>query len=655
MPPAGQTGANSAYRIGKYRILGRVGRGGMGVVYRAFDETLEREVALKVLALEANIDRESRQRFAIEAKAAAKLQHPNIVTVYELGEERGIPFIAMELLSGVDVDMLLRSEEALLLEESLDVMAQVCRGLAYAHSRRIVHRDIKPSNIRILDNGTSKILDFGIAKLGELTLTQSGTVLGTVHYMSPEQVHGLPLDGRSDVFSAGVILYEMCTKRRPFTGRTATEILDGILHSSVPPLPRALLSRAPRLQAVLDQALAKNVADRYPSADALADDLTALRAEVIQTGGSYDSTEATTLVNRAEKFMKDGRFDETIVDLSSYVTQNPNCLVARRMLRAARRERTQRQTAVEDGFPELLSTFGPMLETRDKATLTLATPAPRSQVGGRSMLLLGASLLVAAISAAVLLFTNAPRRSTGDDVTGSRTVTTQPTVAMPQPSRPVRGGASDTLKTLRIVSNPSGAAILLNGVAVDGVTPLSIEVDMSQAQRLELRLAGYAPHKTIISASAPIREELHFDLRPIMPLTAVVVASSYPIDLLWNDRIMARRQTSPRIEIPRGRHALRIEASEYFLRTDVVVDVADTPLSVSAPALGRLNVRANPDNCDIYIDGVFADNPPMHGRLIASGAHVVEFRWPDGFRTRKTVDVTAGGVSYVFGRREENP
>ena len=206
-------------RIGRYLITGRIGRGGMGMVYRGLDEALEREVAVKTLNAEGSLDADSRRRFEVEAKAAARLQHPNIVTVFELGEDRGLPFIAMEMLPGADLEALLRSGEEIPLAEKLDVVAQVCRGLAYAHERGIVHRDIKPSNVRLLEDGTAKIMDFGIAKLGGTHLTKTGMMVGTVHYMSPEQVRGKPLDGRSDVFSAGVILYELARRRAPLPGR----------------------------------------------------------------------------------------------------------------------------------------------------------------------------------------------------------------------------------------------------------------------------------------------------------------------------------------------------------------------------------------------------------------------------------------------------
>ena len=239
-------------RIGRYLITGRIGRGGMGMVYRGLDEALEREVAVKTLNAEGSLDADSRRRFEVEAKAAARLQHPNIVTVFELGEDRGLPFIAMEMLPGADLEALLRSGEEIPLTEKLDVVAQVCRGLAYAHERGIVHRDIKPSNVRLLEDGTAKIMDFGIAKLGGTHLTKTGMMVGTVHYMSPEQVRGKPLDGRSDVFSAGVILYELVAGERPFRGEGATQVLYKIVNEEPPPPDLAALGGlGPKLQAIL--------------------------------------------------------------------------------------------------------------------------------------------------------------------------------------------------------------------------------------------------------------------------------------------------------------------------------------------------------------------------------------------------------------------
>ncbi len=271
-----QAEARTRPRIGRYVITGRIGRGGMGMVYRGLDEALEREVAVKTLTAEGTLDAESRRRFEVEARAAARLQHPNIVTVYELGEDRGLPFIAMEMLPGVDLEALLRSGEEIPLAEKLDVVAQVCRGLAYAHEHGIVHRDIKPSNVRLLEDGTAKIMDFGIAKLGGTHLTKTGMMVGTVHYMSPEQVRGKPLDGRSDVFSAGVILYELLAGERPFRGEGATQVLYKIVHDPPPPLGTYVADYPPDLERIIMTALAKDREQRYRTMEELGFELQSL-------------------------------------------------------------------------------------------------------------------------------------------------------------------------------------------------------------------------------------------------------------------------------------------------------------------------------------------------------------------------------------------
>ena len=186
-------------------VTGRIGRGGMGMVYRGLDEALEREVALKTLTIEGTLDEESRRRFEIEAKAAAKLQHPNIVTVFELGEDRGRALHRHGAAArGRPREPRALRESRCSSQEKLDIVIQVCRGLAYAHEHGIVHRDIKPSNIRLLDDGT--VEDHGLRDRQarrDAASRRRGMMVGTVHYMSPEQVRGKPLDGRSDVFSAG--------------------------------------------------------------------------------------------------------------------------------------------------------------------------------------------------------------------------------------------------------------------------------------------------------------------------------------------------------------------------------------------------------------------------------------------------------------------
>ena len=221
--------ATTPTKIGRYQILERVGRGGMGVLYRGFDPILDREVAVKVMLADFSEDTEQmRPRFYREAKAVAKLQHRNIVTIFEFAEENNQPHIVMEFLRGLPLNVRMEQHPPLTLDDKLDVVAQLCSGLGYAHTQGIVHRDVKPANVFILEDGTVKLLDFGVAKLATSTLTRQGDVVGSAPYMSPEQIAGTQdLDGRSDVWSTGVLLFELLTGKKAVRRRRADDGGDG--------------------------------------------------------------------------------------------------------------------------------------------------------------------------------------------------------------------------------------------------------------------------------------------------------------------------------------------------------------------------------------------------------------------------------------------
>ena len=259
--------------LGKYEIRGILGQGAMGVVYLAFDPYLERDVALKVMGGATVASDEMRWRFEREAKAVARLHHPNIVTVHDLGyDERGAPFIAMELLEGADLEHRIRGDPPDL-EQKLGIMVQVCRGLSHAHGKGIVHRDVKPANIFVTTDGGVKIMDFGVARWMQSSQTQSGTVLGTADYMSPEQLSGRRVDGRSDIFSVGVILYRLLSGSKPFVGDTIQAVFFSILNSRPPSLILPGGRQIPELRQIVDRALAKEPNERYPTADEMADDI----------------------------------------------------------------------------------------------------------------------------------------------------------------------------------------------------------------------------------------------------------------------------------------------------------------------------------------------------------------------------------------------
>ena len=266
----------SLTQLGRYKITGTLGRGAMGVVYRAHDPLIEREVAIKAVSCVGLTHEESddfEQRFFREAKSAGRLNHPNIVTVHDVGRSDDLSYIAMEFLVGRSLRDILDSGSVLPVDRIARIAAEIADGLAFAHSHDIVHRDIKPANIMVLDNGTVKITDFGIALLPSSSLTMVGTAMGTPKYMSPEQVVGRKADGRSDIFSLGAMLYEMLSGHPPFAGDDLNAILYQVLNVA-PPLPSSLNPNLPQgFDRIVARAMAKDPEKRYPNASEMAADL----------------------------------------------------------------------------------------------------------------------------------------------------------------------------------------------------------------------------------------------------------------------------------------------------------------------------------------------------------------------------------------------
>ncbi len=277
--------------LGRYEVIGELGQGAMGIVYRAKDPLIDRVVAIKTISLGLAQDGkdEYEQRFYQEAKAAGRLSHPNIVTIYDVGKSGDVAYIAMEFLHGRELRDIMNSEGLLAVDQVLDIVAQVASGLAYAHEHDIVHRDVKPSNIMVIRDGHIKITDFGIARMASAGVhTQTGMVLGSPKYMSPEQVMGKTIDQRSDIFSLGVMLYEMLTGIAPFNGENVNAIMYQTLNA-VPPPPNSVNAKVPEMMNfIVAKALAKGLDDRYFDARDFATDLRACRDTMPRSGSQLD-------------------------------------------------------------------------------------------------------------------------------------------------------------------------------------------------------------------------------------------------------------------------------------------------------------------------------------------------------------------------------
>ena len=334
-------------KIGKYLVVDVIGSGGMGIVYRARDAALNRTVAIKMLKRTGAGDGKislMEQFFDRELRATASLQHKNIVTVYESGEQDGNPYLVMECLDGEPVSRVINERRPMALVDKLELFVQVCDGLQHAHDRKpqVIHRDIKPANVILLKDGTVKIVDFGIARVVgiETSTLQTGQLLGSLSYLSPEQINSVPIDARTDIFSAGVMLYELLTYTLPFKGSEPAAVFVKILREEPAPLAEYLSDVPPNLQACVSKALAKKTHDRYQTAEELGFDLLQIQKKIKQGM-------AAEFMQRAESAMHRGDLERVKLHLQEILRLDRHHDQANRMLADVRKAIQENQRSAQ--------------------------------------------------------------------------------------------------------------------------------------------------------------------------------------------------------------------------------------------------------------------------------------------------------------------
>jgi serine/threonine protein kinase len=644
MIPAGDVAGRGEHRIGRYRILRRIGKGGMGMVYRAVDDSLDREVAVKTLTETPGDDEtraEMQARFGIEARAAAKLQHPNIITVYEFGEDRGVSFIAMELLGGTDLESLLRSGEPLLLQEKLEIAIQVCRGLAFAHEHGMVHRDIKPANVRLLEDGIAKILDFGIAKVGGTGVTKTGVMIGTLNYMSPEQVRGEDIDGRSDVFSVGVMLYQLLSGKRPFEGQ-GTDVLYKIVHAPSPRLETDLGSAGPRLADIVARALAKEADDRFPSAAAFGDALESVLEWYTESAVPPVLEADQAVLADARRLLRERNPGECVELFASIVERNPHSVAARRALRAANRalERQQRGPEPVSGeFPELDATFLRAGQTQSPGETLRQPPTMQTRVLPLQSLWAGpGAWIVAAVAvvAGVAVWFLAPR-------SGSAPVPApSPAVATPGP-----GTAAIEIP---VRSEPPGAVVWRNGRNTGTVTPGTLRLsELPEEGSLELvfRKQGYqdAPE----SIPLPLDSDAGLDVRlsPIPQARSVMLVTRPPGAQVSVDGHSVAGTTPTRVALdPEADHVVEFRLAGHQTRRERLAPGAlEEELTFGLSPIGPPGTVAVSSAYPVSVasgEAVLAQGEMSPRLELAPGRHTLTIRAPEVFLSR-TVDVDVRG------------
>jgi predicted Ser/Thr protein kinase len=675
--------AGALTKAGRYQIVSELGRGSMGVVYQGFDPVIGRTVAIKTMLTEglgpAEFE-EFKARFQREAQAAGVLTHPNIVTVYDFGEDSGVLFLAMEFLEGKSLQALVEEQGILPVETIIPMYEQVCSALDHAHMHKIVHRDVKPANIMILESGLVKMTDFGIAKMMTVGMTQAGQILGTPNYMSPEQVKGRQVDGRSDLFSLGVILYELVTGEKPFGGQNITTVIYKIINENPIP-PRELDATIPLgLSYVIQKSLAKSPDERYQTCRELAEDLRNYK----NLGGA--TAPSATVIFRAPQFTAE--------------TAPPPGVQPARVQPPPAQAPAQAQVPVEPQPVRPLSVQAippAKLQPRGTSPVVWALLALLTigGVGGGYYFFVHqkerVQVMQTAQPSAATPATQGPTTPTGTEGTTSTTPATgtaetpaagatgtQPTSTPPgtttEPKRestepqggeqagppmPPSGGSRvpAALKTGRLVvtANVEGAKITVDGRSEPGwATPHTIPELPSGPHNVVVSREGYSDVQRSITVEGGRTATLNASLS--VPSGEINVATKPTgLEVLIDGQSVGRspvRQTltvgqhTYTIKCPEGPYERTFEMKEGALGTKTVTCGATAAV---APT-GIVEVRTIPPGATVYADGrAIGGTTPTNFRL-AAGRHTVTISLSGYPPLQREVDVPADGSVAVNER-----
>jgi hypothetical protein len=562
---------NDPAQIGRYQVIERVGKGGMGVLFRGMDPVLDREVAIKLMLVDFSDDEEQmRPRFYVEARAAAKLQHRNIVTVFEFAEEGTTPYIVMEFLRGTSLAARMVSPLPLSLDLKLDIIAQLCDALHYAHEQGVVHRDVKPANVFLLTDGTVKLLDFGIAKMASSGLTRQGDVLGSASYMSPEQVRGSDMvDGRADIFSTGVVLYELLSGKKPFESDQPTATIVKILNDPPTPIESLVPDLPAQLSAAVNRALAKDPDERFATAGELSKELQWIR-RALGSAGEGAPLEETRFATPTEI----------------------------------------RRFQAEAGNTD-----------RKSSTASRAAAAPAPAPAGTPKWMIPAAAAAVVVVGAIVAFLFLGR---GTQPTTAATPAPAPAAA---PKTPEVAPASLDGATLKVSSEPTGASIILDGRDTRQATPASITLKGSGPFKLQLTKRGFAS-KTVNLESADVRSgSVNYTLEEAkVVIVPIAISSAYPVEVFEGGKSISKPSDHHQLKLPAGT-TIRVRNPEYMLDAPVRVD---GKTDYQAPALGYLTVLTRYETCNVKIGAKDLGYPPITKMPLVVGQYKVDIVCPAG-------------------------
>ncbi|MGH9491969.1 MAG: protein kinase domain-containing protein [Terriglobales bacterium] len=666
--------ANGIDHVGRYKIIGEVGKGAMGVVYKATDPTIGRTVALKTMRVDVHgIEAEEMlQRFRNEAKAAGVMNHGNIVTIYDAGEQDGLFYIAMECIEGVTLHRLLADRRVIAVENVVEYSRQVCAGLDYAHSHGVVHRDVKPANLMIEANGTVKIMDFGIAKAGGAGMTTAGQVLGTPNYMSPEQVKGRPLDGRSDLFSFGVILYEMVTGEKPFTGQNVTTIVYKIVHENPIP-PRDLdVTIHPGLSWIITKALAKSPDERF------------------QTGAE--------LVKALQNYKAYGPSGEPTASVTTRATASADTAQAAAMAPGAKAAKEKPagvlakwQPQLETAFPTLAKR--PMYAATGLMVLVLAVAGfayyrhlaatPVEPPAQQQPAAAAPQTTSPPASEPQASQTGGSQPAVGEAASQPSSTTAEPVSKPPEehPTAPVKGRSQPTRVTstpitpgrkvapgsgeLRLTSYPPGAQVQIDGwTEPKWITPFNSPSMSAGAHTVIFSKGGYITQRQTVEVAAGRSLTVHAQMSTAVSTLSV---SSDPAGAsILVDGKETGRLTPAKISVEKGEHKI-IVRKQGFADANVTTNITEGENFNFAPKLqpgssggagpmsklktffggipsgkGQLDVRTTPQGAEIAVNGRPFEKKAPTKLILDPGSYTIALKLEGYKPLQKTVTVQEG-------------
>jgi len=610
-------------RAGRYQLLRVLGKGAMGVVYLAHDPQIGRKVAVKTIRPKEGARpeevAESRARFLREAQAAGKLLHPNIVTIFDVFEDHDTMFIAMEYVEGILLDHFCVKGHLLPVERALSLVCQGLSALDYAHRHGIVHRDVKPCNLMVVDGESLKVMDFGLAKEADAHLTQTGTVIGTPHYMSPEQIQGKLLDGRTDLFSMGVVLYELVTGERPFQGEALSTIIYKILNEA-PTEPRSLNPDLPvALSRVVQKALSKNPEERFLTGQSFIHALqhyAEMDLKQTMVGQAFTPTPTQEVLppppSGIRRIQSKGRKSVGRKYLIGGLLAACAALVAGTgfyLLRDRGGAAPPAVPAHEEKLPRPVAVVTEPAGARlylDGKPVDAVTLAPGD---------VGAHTVEARLGC---LVARAEVRNTKEQ---------KDLKLVLAPAGPYR---------FRIESEPAGATVLVDGKPAGLTTPADVERPDCAPFTVGLTLPGREPWEKKVDPSK--EPELRAALGAEVPRGALrLEAASATIRFYAGDRLLGG--PGQEVALPEGEHVIRVVDPTVRGSREQTIEIQagrTARLSAGAFATGRAFLHGAPqDDGKVYVDGTYLDDLPLNGTLpLAVGSHQFRVVSPAGREVR---------------------